>query len=88
MVVPSAHLQGTVDVLYPEPRGEAEYMATIQVQGYQCERCAHVWAPRDTTQRPARCPKCGSALWDRPRKAAAKIQEHVSLIMERLAEEA
>jgi len=44
-------------------------MATIKVPGYKCERCGHVWAPRDQSVRPARCPKCGSALWDRVKKS-------------------
>lgn len=30
-----------------------------------CQRCGHSWMPR--TARPAVCPSCGSARWDKPR---------------------
>ncbi len=31
-----------------------------------CERCGHVWTPRKA-ERPAVCPRCKDARWDRPR---------------------
>lgn len=50
----------------------------ITMKGYQCERCAHQWAPRDAGY-PKVCPKCKSPYWDRPRKIA--IPPHVEETM-------
>lgn len=33
---------------------------------YTCRRCGNRWIPR--TQRPAKCPECGSAKWDSKRR--------------------
>lgn len=41
-------------------------MAQITLNGFRCERCAHEWVPRDSTQMPKVCPKCKSPYWDRP----------------------
>ena len=47
-------------------------MGKVKVDAYQCERCGHVWLPREATKRehrdPVICPKCKSAYWDIPRK--------------------
>ena len=49
-------------------------MGDITFKGFRCERCGHIWAPRqaldstDPLQRPKVCPKCKSAWWDVPRK--------------------
>ena len=33
----------------------------------KCLRCLHEWHPR-TTKMPARCPKCNSPYWNKPRR--------------------
>lgn len=30
----------------------------------RCERCNHTWVTR-SSERPVKCPGCGSAYWDR-----------------------
>lgn len=42
-------------------------MAEVTLKGYRCERCNHVWVPRDK-EKPRVCPKCKSPYWDVPRK--------------------
>ncbi len=42
-------------------------MARIQMEGFQCERCEHIWAPRGDAE-PRVCPKCKSPYWNTPRK--------------------
>jgi NAD-dependent SIR2 family protein deacetylase len=60
---------------YYEPMGE------ITFKGFRCERCGHIWAPRqaldsaEPTARPRVCPKCKSAWWDVPRKEKAHRNE-------------
>jgi NAD-dependent SIR2 family protein deacetylase len=50
-------------------------MGEITFKGFKCERCGHIWAPRqaldseEPTARPKVCPKCKSAWWDVPKKA-------------------
>jgi predicted Zn-ribbon and HTH transcriptional regulator len=46
-------------------------MAEITLKGYKCERCGHVWVPREH-ERPRVCPKCKSAYWDKARKLGKK----------------
>ena len=43
-------------------------MAKVQVWAWKCERCEHVWMPREEGVAPKVCPKCKSPYWDRPRK--------------------
>lgn len=31
-----------------------------------CKRCGYTWSPR-TNDKPLRCPKCGTAYWNRDR---------------------
>ncbi|MBV9920249.1 MAG: hypothetical protein JOY78_05240 [Pseudonocardia sp.] len=52
-------------------------MAKVQVWAWQCERCEHVWLPRDKDRPPKVCPKCKSPYWDRPRQRdlAAKARK-------------
>ena len=47
-------------------------MTKVMLQGYQCERCGHVWVPRNKEEYPNVCPKCKSAYWDKPRKLPTK----------------
>jgi predicted Zn-ribbon and HTH transcriptional regulator len=47
-------------------------MAKIQVMAFQCERCEHIWVPRDISDPPQNCPKCKSPYWDRPRQSEQK----------------
>jgi predicted Zn-ribbon and HTH transcriptional regulator len=46
-------------------------MAEITLKGYKCERCLHVWVPRENG-RPRVCPKCKSAYWDRARRIVGR----------------
>jgi len=41
-------------------------MAQIRVSGFKCERCGHIWVPREEAT-PRVCPKCKSPYWDRKR---------------------
>jgi len=43
-------------------------MAKIKIEGYKCERCGHIWTPRDTSKEPMVCPKCKSPYWNIPRR--------------------
>ncbi len=43
----------------------------MTVWGWRCERCAHEWLPRNTTQDPKVCPKCKSPYWNTPRRSQA-----------------
>lgn len=43
-------------------------MPKIKIDAYQCERCQHIWVPRDYNEKPRVCPKCKSPYWDTPRK--------------------
>ena len=54
-------------------------MAIIQLKGYQCERCNHVWHPKTINQEnpteieiPTICPSCKSPYWNKPRKTISK----------------
>ncbi len=46
----------------------------VTLKGFQCERCGHVWVPRED-ETPKVCPKCKSPYWDRPRKIQGKKTE-------------
>lgn len=37
-----------------------------------CQRCKHTWTPRKAEVRV--CPGCGSAWWDKPRRAAPEAE--------------
>ena len=39
-------------------------MGKIKIEGYVCERCKHIWAPRKENKNPRVCPKCKSPYWD------------------------
>lgn len=41
-------------------------MGRVSLHGFKCERCNHLWVPRDDTL-PKVCPKCKSPYWDTPR---------------------
>jgi len=48
----------------------------VNIEGYKCERCGHIWVPRKYTgdknePEPVICPKCKSPYWNKP-KASAK----------------
>jgi uncharacterized OB-fold protein len=46
-------------------------VAKITLDGWKCERCGHVWVPRQQdAPEPRVCPKCKSPYWNRPRKTA------------------
>ena len=43
-------------------------MAKIEVEAFTCDRCGHVWSPRNKSAEPRVCPKCKSPYWNTPRK--------------------
>lgn len=44
-------------------------MGKVILEGFQCERCKHIWVPRTTTEgEPTICPKCKSPYWNKPRR--------------------
>ena len=44
-------------------------MAKIKIDGYKCERCGHIWFPREYTKtEPKVCPHCKSPYWNKPRR--------------------
>lgn len=43
-------------------------MAKIKIDAYKCERCGHIWRPREGTKEPKVCPKCKSPYWNTPKK--------------------
>lgn len=48
-------------------------MGKVKLDGYQCERCEHVWAPRSKIEEePTICPKCKSPYWNKPRLNSTK----------------
>ena len=40
----------------------------VTLNRYKCERCEHIWLPRDQNK-PTVCPKCKSPYWDKPIKS-------------------
>jgi predicted Zn-ribbon and HTH transcriptional regulator len=53
-------------------------MARVEVWAWKCERCEHVWLPREKDKKPLVCPKCKSPYWDTPRKV--KVQPNQGAI--------
>ncbi len=47
-------------------------MGEIKLDGYICERCSHIWAPRNQAKKPLVCPRCKSPYWNTPRKRVDK----------------
>lgn len=47
-------------------------MAKVKLDGYRCERCDHVWVPRDKGETPTVCPRCKTPYWNTPRKDKKK----------------
>ena len=51
-------------------------MGRIEVQVFKCDRCGHIWMPREAASKldnldanlPKVCPKCKSPYWDIPKK--------------------
>ena len=50
-------------------------MKVWETVAYRCERCYHIWLPREMEQVPRVCPKCKSPYWDRPRKTPTDLKE-------------
>ena len=49
-------------------------MGVIKIDAYFCDRCTHVWMPRENSvHRPLVCPRCKSPYWDRPRTRKSKV---------------
>ena len=50
-------------------REKIQKMAYVKLNGYMCERCFYVWAPKfQDAPEPKRCPKCSSQYWNTPRR--------------------
>jgi len=51
-------------------------MALLNIKGYSCERCAHMWVSRNLdsskSKLPIVCPKCKSPYWNIPKKRGGK----------------
>ena len=45
-------------------------MGKVKITAFKCERCEHVWVPRNNNHLPTVCPKCKSPYWNRPRKTS------------------
>ncbi len=43
----------------------------VKIDGCRC-RCGHEWRPHNFPERPAVCPKCKTANWDKPKKFSRK----------------
>lgn len=45
-------------------------MPKIQIPGFQCNRCKHIWPPRSmkSEKEPVICPKCKTPYWNLSRK--------------------
>jgi len=44
-------------------------MGKVRLDGYICERCKHLWVPRNYSKKePLVCPKCKSPYWNIPKK--------------------
>ena len=43
-------------------------MPKVDLVGFKCTRCSHIWVPRDINAPPTVCPKCKSPYWDKPRQ--------------------
>lgn len=52
-----------------------EGMAKVEVWAWKCERCEHVWLPREKDREPRVCPKCKSPYWNVPRRTPKVAQE-------------
>lgn len=49
-------------------------MSIVNIHGFCCERCNHIWAPRlDSRKMPLVCPGCKSPYWNIPRVRKRKI---------------
>jgi hypothetical protein len=44
-----------------------EEMVAVKLDGWQCERCEHIWWSR-AIRRPRVCARCKSTYWDMPRR--------------------
>ena len=50
-------------------RRKSKKMAYVKLNGYMCERCFYVWAPKfQDAPEPKRCSKCSSQYWNTPRR--------------------
>jgi hypothetical protein len=50
-------------------------MGKVMIEGFQCERCKHIWTPRSKAEElPTICPKCKSPYWNKPRKSDSVTQ--------------
>ena len=51
-------------------------MGRVMVSAFKCDRCSHVWLPKDLLNKleeldkylPKVCPKCKSPYWNTPKK--------------------
>lgn len=59
-------------------------MGKVTLEGFQCERCKHIWLPRTKDEIPTICPKCKSPYWNKPRKIS---KEQSSTIEDKIKED-
>jgi predicted Zn-ribbon and HTH transcriptional regulator len=59
-----------VEVIYQKVY-ELTRMGEVTLRGFKCERCGHIWAPREEEQ-PKVCPRCKSPYWNTPRRIQGK----------------
>jgi DNA-directed RNA polymerase subunit RPC12/RpoP len=54
--------------------GARTAVGIVKVDAYKCERCGHIWLPREPNKnrKPILCAKCKSAYWDIPRPKVSK----------------
>jgi hypothetical protein len=53
-------------------------MGIINIKAFKCERCGHVWLPKENMDKldqlenfqPKVCPKCKTPYWNTPKKQA------------------
>ena len=43
------------------------FMPKVKIDGFQCNRCKHIWVARKKDAEPTVCPKCHSAWWNKER---------------------
>lgn len=62
-------------------------MGRQQVNAFRCDRCGHVWLPRDLGDKidrlddflPVYCPNCHSGYWNRPRKIGNTLDKDAKI---------
>jgi len=48
-------------------------LSRVYVEAFKCDRCGHVWLPRDMSKSPSSCAKCKSGAWDAAKKESPSV---------------